>query len=130
VGEPVGGTRPVCGSRTVEKKVRLSRSLTLPLFNLPGSGGAFSKTPPPDNACFKASSNNFLYESKLAASTTPVSSSPKILLTADDNTFDYRRKSSGGSSIFAAGSSIVGPSEPHIYEFDEKRSSGDGSVVI
>ncbi|KFB42747.1 AGAP013340-PA-like protein [Anopheles sinensis] len=130
VGEPVGGTRPVCGSRTVEKKVRLSRSLTLPLFNLPGSGNPFSKTPPPDNTCFKASSNNFLYESKLATSTTPVSSSPKILLTADDNTFDYRRKSSGGSSIFAAGSSVVGPSEPHIYEFDEKRSSGDGSVVI
>uniref|UniRef100_A0A182SMW1 Uncharacterized protein n=1 Tax=Anopheles maculatus TaxID=74869 RepID=A0A182SMW1_9DIPT len=73
---------------------------------------------------------NFLYESKLATSTTPISSSPKILLTADDNTFDYRRKSSGGSSIFAAGSSVVGPAEPHIYEFDEKRSSGDGSVVI
>uniref|UniRef100_A0A182NRS8 Uncharacterized protein n=1 Tax=Anopheles dirus TaxID=7168 RepID=A0A182NRS8_9DIPT len=130
VGEPLGGARPVSGSRTAEKKVRLSRSLTLPLFNFPGAG-AFSKALPSDNpTCFKASSNNFLYESKLATSTTPISSSPKILLTADDNTFDYRRKSSGGSSIFAAGSSVVGPAEPHIYEFDEKRSSGDGSVVI
>uniref|UniRef100_A0A182KBY9 Uncharacterized protein n=1 Tax=Anopheles christyi TaxID=43041 RepID=A0A182KBY9_9DIPT len=130
VGEPLGGARPISGGRTAEKKVRLSRSLTLPLFNFPGAG-AFSKVQPPDNPiCFKASSNNFLYESKLATSTTPLSSSPKILLTADDNTFDYRRKSSGGSSIFAAGSSVVGPAEPHIYEFDEKRSSGDGSVVI
>uniref|UniRef100_A0A182Y3T9 Uncharacterized protein n=1 Tax=Anopheles stephensi TaxID=30069 RepID=A0A182Y3T9_ANOST len=130
VGEPLGGARPISGCRTAEKKVRLSRSLTLPLFNFPGAG-AFSKVQPPDNSiCFKASSNNFLYESKLATSTTPISSSPKILLTADDNTFDYRRKSSGGSSIFAAGSSVVGPAEPHIYEFDEKRSSGDGSVVI
>ncbi|XP_049300772.1 uncharacterized protein LOC125774671 isoform X3 [Anopheles funestus] len=130
VGEPLGGPRPISGCRTVEKKVRLSRSLTLPLFNFPGAG-AFNKVQPPDNPiCFKASSNNFLYESKLGTSTTPVSSSPKILLTADDNTFDYRRKSSGGSSIFAAGSSVVGPAEPHIYEFDEKRSSGDGSVVI
>ncbi|XP_041761847.1 uncharacterized protein LOC121588212 isoform X1 [Anopheles merus] len=130
VGEPLGGARPISGGRTAEKKARLSRSLTLPLFNFPGAG-AFSKVQPPDNPiCFKASSNNFLYESKLATSTTPISSSPKILLTADDNTFDYRRKSSGGSSIFAAGSSVVGPAEPHIYEFDEKRSSGDGSVVI
>ncbi|XP_058055705.1 uncharacterized protein LOC131207114 [Anopheles bellator] len=129
VGEPVGGARPVCGSRALEKRARLSRSLTLPLFNFPGAG-AFSKPQPPENTPFKASSNNFLYESKLATSTTPISSSPKILLTADDNTFDYRRKSSGGSSIFAAGSSVLGPSEPHIYEFDEKRSSGDGSVVI
>uniref|UniRef100_A0A182LV79 Uncharacterized protein n=1 Tax=Anopheles culicifacies TaxID=139723 RepID=A0A182LV79_9DIPT len=158
VGEPLGGARPISGCRTVEKKVRLSRSLTLPLFNFPGAG-AFSKVQPPDNPiCFKASSSkyirflhrkrnhpaapsccasllsivadNFLYESKLGTSTTPISSSPKILLTADDNTFDYRRKSSGGSSIFAAGSSVVGPAEPHIYEFDEKRSSGDGSVVI
>lgn len=79
---------------------------------------------------FRYGADNFLYESKLANSTTPISSSPKILLTADDNTFDYRRKSSGGSSIFAAGNSVVGPAEPHIYEFDEKRSSGDGSVVI
>uniref|UniRef100_A0A182FPW3 Uncharacterized protein n=1 Tax=Anopheles albimanus TaxID=7167 RepID=A0A182FPW3_ANOAL len=129
VGDPLGGTRPVSGSRASEKRARLSRSLTLPLFNIPGAS-AFSKPQPSESACFKASSNNFLYESKLANSTTPISSSPKILLTADDNTFDYRRKSSGGSSIFAAGNSVVGPAEPHIYEFDEKRSSGDGSVVI
>ncbi|XP_021711871.1 uncharacterized protein LOC5576140 [Aedes aegypti] len=111
INEPNAGTRLLYGARPLEKKARLSRSLTLPLFNFPGTNafvGRLQQQPQPLEA-FKTSSNNFLYEAKMAASsTTPVSgNSPKILLTTDDT-----------------------PAEPHIYDFDEKRSSGDGSVVI
>ncbi|XP_065084447.1 ankyrin repeat and fibronectin type-III domain-containing protein 1 isoform X3 [Ochlerotatus camptorhynchus] len=137
INEPGAGTRSLYGSRPTEKKARLSRSLTLPvLFNFPGANafvGRLQQQPQPLEA-FKTSSNNFLYESKIAAgsSTTPVSAnSPKILLTADDTSFDYRRKSSGGSLFTPSGGApSVAPAEPHIYDFDEKRSSGDGSVVI
>nr|XP_029723824.1 uncharacterized protein LOC109400222 [Aedes albopictus] len=135
INEPGAGTRLLYGARPLEKKARLSRSLTLPLFNFPGTNafvGRLQQQPQPLEA-FKTSSNNFLYEAKMAASsTTPVSgNSPKILLTTDDTSFDYRRKSSGGSLFTPSGGApSVAPAEPHIYDFDEKRSSGDGSVVI
>ncbi|XP_052567536.1 uncharacterized protein LOC128092308, partial [Culex pipiens pallens] len=136
INEPGGGTRSLYGHRPAEKKARLSRSLTLPIFNFPGANAFVGRLPqqPPQLEAFKTSSNNFLYEAKMiASSTTPVSgNSPKILLTTDDNSFDYRRKSSGGSTLFtpSGGAPSVAPAEPHIYDFDEKRSSGDGSVVI
>ncbi|EAT35188.1 AAEL012626-PA, partial [Aedes aegypti] len=135
INEPSAGTRLLYGARPLEKKARLSRSLTLPLFNFPGTNafvGRLQQQPQPLEA-FKTSSNNFFYEAKMAASsTTPVSgNSPKILLTTDDTSFDYRRKSSGGSLFTPSGGApSVAPAEPHIYDFDEKRSSGDGSVVI
>ncbi|XP_062563267.1 ankyrin repeat and fibronectin type-III domain-containing protein 1 isoform X3 [Armigeres subalbatus] len=133
INEPGTGTRLLYGSRPLEKKARLSRSLTLPLFNFPGSNafvGRLQHQPQPLEA-FKTSSNNFLYEAKMAASTPVSGNSPKILLTTDDTSFDYRRKSSGGSLFTPSGGApSVAPAEPHIYDFDEKRSSGDGSVVI
>ncbi|XP_055525349.1 uncharacterized protein LOC129718521 isoform X4 [Wyeomyia smithii] len=135
INEPTSGNRPLYGgSRPTEKKARLSRSLTLPLFNFPGANAFVGRLQQPTQPleAYKTSSNNFLYEAKFT-STTPISgNSPKILLTTDDTSFDYRRKSSGGSGLFtpSGGAPTVAPSEPHIYDFDEKRSSGDGSVVI
>ncbi|XP_055585347.1 uncharacterized protein LOC129738182 [Uranotaenia lowii] len=145
INEPGGGAagnRMLYGGsqRHTEKKARLSRSLTLPTFTVPGTnaaalGGRLQQQQQPNPLePLKTSSNNFLYEARLIGSgTTPVSgNSPKIMLTTDDTSFDYRRKSSGGSGLFTpcGGAPSVAPAEPHIYDFDEKRPSGDGSVVI
>ncbi|XP_058458113.1 ankyrin repeat and fibronectin type-III domain-containing protein 1-like isoform X2 [Malaya genurostris] len=134
IHEPVGGARPLYGSRPIEKRAKLSRSLTLPIFNFGGTSAFVDRlqqqTQPLES--FKTSSNNFLYESKITNVSTPISgNSPKILLTTtDDTSFDYRRKSSGGSGLFTPLPPSVAPADPHIYDFDEKRSSADGSVVI
>ena len=80
------------------------------------------------NDIFLLLSDNFLYESKFGPITPVVS--PKIFLTTDDSSFDYRRKSSGGSSGLYSPNIVTGSGDPYIYDFDEKKHSTDGSVLI
>lgn len=61
INEPGGGTRSLYGHRPAEKKARLSRSLTLPIFNFPGANAFVGRLPqqPPQLEAFKTSSSKY-----------------------------------------------------------------------